>query len=123
MVQSLWSAFDRFEFDAVAELLHDDFICDWPQSRERIRGRDNFIAINTHYPGQWRIEVTRLVAAGDEVVTEIVARHQDQANPAVSFFHFRDGKIISIREYWPEPYEAQPWRKQWVESMPHEQEV
>jgi hypothetical protein len=40
------------DFYAVAELLHDDYILEWRQSGERIRGRDNFAAINTYYPAE-----------------------------------------------------------------------
>lgn len=116
-VESLWHAFDRFEFEAVAPLLHDDFVLEWPQSGERIHGRDNFIAINKHYPGQWRITINRMVACGDEVVTEITATYGDQTAHAVSFFQLKDGKILHIREYWPDPMEAQSWRTQWVERM------
>lgn len=104
----------------MADLLHDDFVCEWLQSRERIGGRDNFIAINTHYPGQWRIKIVRLVDAGDELVTEIVVTDGQKTDRAVSFFQFKDDKIYQIREYWPEPYAAPDWRQQWVESMAEE---
>ncbi len=117
IVESLWAAFDRFAFANVAPLLHDDFVCEWPQSGERIRGRDNFIAINQYYPGQWRITITRLVASGDQVVTEVDVTDGTTLNHAVSFFTLRDGQIIHIREYWPDPMEAQTWRTQWVEQM------
>ncbi len=120
LVESLWHAFDRFEFAAVADLLHDDFVCEWLQSRERIRGRDNFIAINTHYPGQWRINIVRLVDSGDELVTEIVVTDGQKTDRAVSFFQFKDNKIYRIREYWLEPYAAPDWRQQWVEPMAEE---
>ena len=55
VVRGLWQAFDHLEFDQAHELLHDDFVCEWPQSRERIRGADNYITVNRQYPGMWRI--------------------------------------------------------------------
>jgi ketosteroid isomerase-like protein len=116
VVNALWEAFDRFDFAAVAPLLHDDFVCDWPQSGERIRGRDNFIAVNTHYPGRWRITVRRLIACGDEVVTETELRFGEQLARAVSFFTFRDGLIVHLCEYWPDPMPAVEWRRPWVET-------
>jgi len=117
IVESFWAAFDRFEFEAVAPLLHDDFVFEMPQSGERIRGGDNFIAMNRHYPGQWRIAVKKLIASGNEVVIEITASYGEQALPAISFFTLRDGKILHIREFWPEAFAAQEWRAQWVEKM------
>lgn len=118
LVLAFWDAFDRFEFEAVADLLHDDFVCEWLQSGELIRGRDNMIAVNKYYPGRWRIYVDRLVDGGDVIVTEIRAVDGDESNPAISFFEFADGKIIKIHEYWPDAMDAQSWRTQWVERLP-----
>jgi len=117
VVRALWAAFDRFAFREIAPLLHDDFICEWPQSRERMRGRDNLIAMNENYPGKWRIDIKKLIAAGDDVVTECRVYDGDTSFTAISFFTLRDGKIIYLREYWPDPMEAQSWRRQWVEIM------
>lgn len=119
VVEQLWQMFDAGDF-AVGALLHDDFVCDWPQSGERIRGRDNFIAVNAQYPRRVRIEIQRVVAEGDSVITEIEAR--DASDPAlvdhaVSFFDLRDGKIVRLREFWPDPFEAPAWRSAWVEAM------
>ncbi|MBN1679271.1 MAG: nuclear transport factor 2 family protein [Anaerolineae bacterium] len=117
VVEALWRAFDAFEFDAAGDLLHDAFICEWPQSGERIRGRDNFVAVNTYYPGRWRVSVQKLVASGNDVVTECLLRCDDQTVTAVSFFTLHEGHIIRLREYFPDPMEAQPWRAQWVERL------
>jgi len=115
VVEALWKAFDRFDFDAAGDLLHDDFVCEWPQSNERIRGKDNFIAVNKHYPGQWRIQIQNTITSGDTVVTEVVAQTGDQSARAISFFTLKDGKIFRLREFWPDPYPAPEWRAQWVE--------
>lgn len=117
VVRALWDAFDRFAFEEVAPLLADEFICEWPQSGERIRGRDNFIAVNKHYPGKWRCMITQMVVEGENVVTETRVSDGETTVLAVSFFTLRDGKIIHLREYWPDPMEAQSWRAAWVERM------
>ena len=114
-VRAMWAGIDRLDFAAVAPLLHDDFTCEWPQSRERIIGRDNFIAINANYPGRWYITVTRLVASGEQVVTECNVTNGEITVQVVSFFRLKDGQITHIREYWPDAMEAQAWRAQWVE--------
>jgi ketosteroid isomerase-like protein len=117
LVERLWSMFDSGDFD-VGALLHDDFVCEWPQSGECIRGRDNFIAINANYPRRVRIDLLRALTAGDTVVTEIAATDPDdptRVDRAVSFFDFRDGRIVHLREFWPDPFEAAAWRAQWVE--------
>lgn len=117
VISALWAAFDRFDFAAAGPLLHDSFVCDWPQSGERIRGRDNFIALNQNYPGQWRIKIVRLLASGDEVVTECEVSDETVTNRAISFFRLKDGLIIHIREFWPDRMEAKADRAQWVEQL------
>jgi hypothetical protein len=51
-------------------LLADDFVLDWLQSKERIRGIANFAGLNTAYPAQdkWVFTINRIVAAVNEVV-------------------------------------------------------
>lgn len=117
IVEMFWHAFDTFNFEEAGRLLHDNFVFELPQSKERVRGRANFVAFNVNYPGRWRIAIQRLVASGDEVVTEITASFEQQALTAISFFRIQHGKIIHIREFWPEPFPAQSWRAQWVEMM------
>jgi len=122
-VLRLWGLFDAGAFEAAGELLDDEFVCEWPQSRERIRGRDNYVAVNARYPGRWRIAVRRVVAACDTVVTEAALINADDPAAratAVSFFEVRDGRILRQTDYWPEPYEAPTWRAKWVETMERE---
>ena len=38
-------------FDLLAELLAEDYLEEYPQSGETVRGRDNLIAIIQNYPG------------------------------------------------------------------------
>ena len=116
-VEGLWRAINARDFNAAGDLLHDDFVCEWPQSRERIRGRANFIAVNRDYPGDWSITVRRIVAGGDQAATEVNIRIDGRTDVAVSFFELRDGKILRETDYWPEPYDAPAWRARWVEAM------
>src|SRR5207249_3795783 len=39
------------DLDTQDELRHADFVSEWPQSRERIRGSANLRAIAANYPG------------------------------------------------------------------------
>ncbi len=117
IVTHFWRLMDAADFAGAATLLADEYTCDWPQSRERIRGRENFVAVNAHYPGRWRIALRRLVASGGGVSTEVVMTSGDETITAVSFFEVRDEKITRETDYWPEPYDAPAWRAAWVEPM------
>lgn len=117
VVARLWTAMEERAWDEVAALLADDFVCDWPVSGERIRGRDNFVAINRAYPGEWSIVVRRIVADGDCAASEVAVRLDGRTDVAVSFYALRGGKLVRVVEYWPEPYPAPAWRAAWVEPI------
>jgi hypothetical protein len=57
VIERFWAAMNVNDFRSASELLHDEYVLEWPQSGERIRGRANFVAVNEHYPavGPWRV--------------------------------------------------------------------
>ncbi len=118
VVQQFWQAMQTNDFRAAAAWLHDDFVLDWPQSGERIRGRDNFALINERYPaaGRWQFMINRIVAEGDEVVSDVTVTDGQITGRAITYSTVRGGKIMRQVEYWPDPFEAPAWRAAWVES-------
>jgi ketosteroid isomerase-like protein len=119
VLENFWETMKTNDFSAVARLLHDDYVLEWPQSGERIRGRDNFAAINTSYPaeGKWQFTVNQIVAEDDFVVTDVTVTDGSRIDRAITFSTVREGKILKQVEFWPEPFEAPAWRAQWVEMM------
>jgi len=119
IVERFWAAMQTNDFKAVGEFLHDDFILEWPQSGERIRGRTNFVAINEHYPahGRWEFTIHRIIAEGDEVVSDVGVTDGALIGRAITFSTIRDGKILHQTEFWPDPYEPAAWRAGWVEKI------
>lgn len=107
------------DFFAAAELLHEDFILEWPQSRERIRGRENFARLNTAYPagGKWTFSINHIVSEGDMVVTDVSVSDGTRNDRAITFSTIRNGLIWKQSEYWAEPFEAPNWRAEWVERF------
>jgi len=106
------------DFRSVGSVLADDFVLDWPQSGERIRGRDNYAAMNEQYPtttGRWTFTINRLVGSDDEAVTDVTVSDGVQTARAISFFKVRDGKIVRLVEFWPEPFAAPENRKHLVD--------
>ena len=117
MVQQLWQLLEKQDWDAAGSLLHDDFVQEWPQSRERIRGRDNCMAINRNYPGFPSQTPGRVIGSGDLVTSEVVLDYGGHIYHGVSIFEFRDGKIAKETDYFAQPFEAPQWRAQWVERF------
>jgi ketosteroid isomerase-like protein len=119
VIESFWAAMQTNDFKRAGELLHDDFILEWPQSRERIRGRANFVAVNENYPahGRWVFTVHRILAEGDQVVSDVDVTDGVITGRVITFSAIRDRKILRQTEFWPDPYEAPDWRAPWVEKM------
>jgi ketosteroid isomerase-like protein len=106
-------------WEDLAPLLHDDFTLDFPQSQERLRGRDNFIALNAEYPaaGRWQFTVQRLIADAHSSVTEVDVTDGSLQARVISFFEMRDGYIWRMTEYWPDPFPAPSNRSHLVERQ------
>ena len=119
LLEQFWQTMESNDFYAVAQLLHDDFVLEWVQSGERIRGRENFAKLNTAYPtqGTWHFTINSIVADGDEVVTDVSVTDGTLNDRVITFSTIRDGKIWKQVEFWPEPFSAPEWRKQWVEKI------
>jgi hypothetical protein len=119
LAQALWEAIEAEDWEAVAGYVHEDFVQEWPQSGERIVGRDNAIAINRHFPGGLpRMKFRRTVAAGPLAVLQVELTYADGSRYlGVSVIELRDGKIARETDYFAQPFPAPQWRAQWVEKM------
>lgn len=60
---------------AAAEIFADDAVIEWPQSGERIRGKQQIIALHEAAPFTVDIAVRRMIGAGDLWVTESTIRY------------------------------------------------
>ena len=119
LVESFWGTMATNDFFAASQILHDNYVLEWPQSGERIRGRDSFAAMNTHYPaeGKWTFKVNQIMAEGNMVVTDVSISDGTRQDRAITFSTIHDGKIWKQVEFWPEPFEAPAWRSLWVEKI------
>lgn len=119
IVERFWAAMQSNDFKAASEILHDDYVLDWPQSGERIRGRANFIAVNENYParGRWQFTVHRLLADGNQVVSDVSVTDGSIRGRAITFSTIQDGRIISQVEFWPDSFPPAEWRRRWVERI------
>lgn len=119
VVRECWRLMATNDFHSVKPLLADDFVLEWPQSRERIRGGENFARMNAEYPatGRWRFQLNFLVASADSVVTQVSVTDGTQSGEPISFFTVAGGKIVKLVEYWPEPFAPVENRRHLVELM------
>jgi limonene-1,2-epoxide hydrolase len=95
----------------------DDAMLEFPQGRERIRGKANIIAFRSAYPANVTIEVHRIIGRQELWVNELTLRYDGTPMNVVSIMEIRNGKIVRERNYYGEPWEPPAWRAQWVEPM------
>jgi len=119
VVVEFWRLMASNDFHAVAAVLASDFVLEWPQSRERIRGAERFARMNQEYPahGPWRFTVNRLFGSGDEAVSDVSVTDGMQSARAISFFTLTRDRIVRLVEFWPEPFAAPAQRAHLVEWM------
>jgi len=119
VVREYWRLMATNDFVSVSAVLAPEFVLDWPQSNERIRGADKLARLNAEYPshGPWRFAVHRIVASQGEAVSDVSVTDGVQAARAISFFAVHDGRITHLTEYWPEPYPAPANRAHLVEPI------
>jgi ketosteroid isomerase-like protein len=119
VAEAVWRALQAGDWDTAAGLLHEDFVQEWPQSGERIVGRDNAIAINQNFPGGLpTMRFRRTLAGGDLAVLELELTYADGSRYlGVSVIELRDGKVAKETDYFAQPFPAPQWRAQWVQRM------
>jgi hypothetical protein len=118
-----WSASAAGDQEAEHEIYADDAICEYPQSGERIVGRQNLQALRSHHPGKPSgFRVTRTSGSGDLWITEYVITYQERLAYTVSIMEFGNGKVVHETQYFADPFEAPAWRARWVEQVRSHQE-
>lgn len=119
VARTFWRLMGTNDFASVGAVLAPEFVLEWPQSGERVRGAERFARMNAEYPahGSWRFDVERVVAGANEAVTDVRVTDGVQSGRAVSFFTIRAGRITRIVEYWPDPFPPAENRAHLVEPI------
>jgi hypothetical protein len=104
-----------------SDLYAEDAVLEFPQGGERIRGRENIIALRSAFPVTVTFENCRTRGSGDLWVNEYTVHYNgDQPHLVVGLMEFRDGKVARERIYVTETWEPPAWRARWVEPMGEE---
>lgn len=118
-------------------LRHPDWLSEWPQSGERVRGHASAVALDAAFPGgmplvephrvvgsedRWVVTpvytVQRIVGSGDFWWGDGHITYPDGARwHLVMLLELRDGKVYRETAYFAEPFEAPAWRAPFVERM------
>lgn len=91
--------------------LAEEAVRQWPQSGEKVEGRERIAEVESHFEGL-RLAVGRRHTVGDTVVVEWSNDYGDgRIYRNVSIAELRDGKAVRVTDYWGEPFSVPPWRR------------
>jgi len=117
-IDRYWKAAADHDFESVGDLFTDDVLIEWPQSGERVRGKEACMRVFSSYPGgsPKLIGVRRVMGSGDMWMSETELEYPGaQRYITASMFEFKDGRIAHEIDYFAEEMPAPEWRMEWVE--------
>jgi ketosteroid isomerase-like protein len=141
VVEHFIEAMNAMDLERAGQYLADDVVEDYPQSRERIRGRANRRSVVESYPGraerdfapgkagmvigddQWvmtpSLNLLRLNGSGERyTATGLINYPNGETWHVIQLIELRGGKIAKMRTYFAPPFEPAAYRTKFVETMP-----
>jgi len=133
-------AMNERNFDEYETLLTEDYVGEYPQSGEVIRGPKNARAIVEQYPGmlpkgtidmksariaatdaRWlrtpTFTVVRAEGTGNVGVSAMKSQYPDGSHWwVINFYELRDGRLARSTTFFAPTFEAPDWRKPYVET-------
>jgi len=129
------------DWATVAELMDPDVVATYPQSGEVFRGRDNYLAVVSDYPGggpKLVVEETHaereevsvqpqpfglpsvtLSGGGNTYFAEGLLEYPDGSTwYFVALSEFSGGKLVKETVYFAPTFDAPEWRAPYAESRP-----
>ncbi len=116
-LQRHWQASDANDFTAEHKIYADHAILDYPQSGERIRGRERIQASRAAQPSKKRFSVRRILGCGGLWISELILTYDERPSYVVSVMEFEGGEVVHETQYFGDPFEPGPSRAQWAERM------
>jgi ketosteroid isomerase-like protein len=112
-----WAASDANDFETEHQLYRVDAVLTYPQSGERIHGREDIRASREAQPNSKRFTVRRVLGGGRLWISELVLTYDGQPSYVVSIMEFEGGEVVRETQYFGDPFEPGPSRAQFVELL------
>jgi predicted ester cyclase len=115
-VQAYVESLEQRDWLRFSGLLAQDVLYELPQTRERISSRAALLQFNKEFPGDWHLELRRIVAEGPNAAAWLDTRIGDEHQDACVWFELDDdGRIAKVTDYWPDSYEPPAGREHLTE--------
>ena len=110
-IAKIHEAFNERRYTDVADAYMPDAVITFPQSGERIVGRDNILGMQKAFPTPPRYSGSRIRSAGDLVVAEVEVDYGEGPPwKAILIYAMEGGHVASETAYFAAPFEAAEWR-------------
>ncbi len=111
-VYKFWEAVLRQDRETIRGYFHPEAEILWHCSNERFTVEE-YIRANCEYPGEWAGNIEKVVTSGETLVAAVHVHTRDErlSFHAVSFMELREGKILSLEEYWGDDGPPPAWRQ------------
>jgi ketosteroid isomerase-like protein len=111
-IGAAFAAFNERRFADFATYVTEDVVERYPQSGERIEGRDRQRAFHVAFPNPPTFTIRRVLRSGDLAVAEVDELYPDgRVWNDVFIFELRDGAVAAMTAYFGEPFPAPEWRR------------
>lgn len=110
--------FSRLSAEAEEQIRHEDYTMEWPQSGERLRGRQTMREFQEAHAGSRPPRrLSRVLVREGLWVVEGVLDYGGREVDFVLILELRDGKVFRETRYYADPFEASEDRARWFERM------
>jgi SnoaL-like domain len=116
-LQRHWVASDAEDFAGEHEIYEDHAVLEYPQSGERIHGRQRIQEWRTAQSDKRRFTIRRLLGSGALWVSEITVTYDERTVWLVSIMEFEGKKVVRETQYFGSPFDPDPSCARWVERM------
>ena len=125
VVRRLWARIEARDWEGLGALLHEDVVIEWPHTGERIRGRDNYVAIQREYPGNWRSELVSLFGGDEGVASTVRVIHEKETCYGCGVYQVERGLVLRGVEYWTTANSEEPpaWRGRFTSGIRNKRQV
>lgn len=111
-IAAAFQAFNERRFEDFATYVTDDIVETYPQSGERIEGRDVQLAFHQAFPNPPTFTVRKVLRSGDLATAEVDEHYPDGSVwNDVFIFELRGGLVSSMTAYFGQPFAAPDWRR------------
>lgn len=111
-ITAAFEAFNERRFAHFSTYVTDDVVEAYPQSGERIEGRDHQRAFHEAFPNPPTFTVRTVRRSGNLAVAEVDEHSADGTVwNDVWIFELRDGLVASMTGYFGQPFPAPEWRR------------